>query len=101
MFIRLALTAKVDHVTLDPVGAEIIRVVARRILADETGKITIGTEAVRLTREGIPSPGDRRAQLYGRPMKGGPWTGHALKHIMCSEAALGYLMHGGAAAPGR
>ena len=50
--------AKVDHVALDPVGAEIIREVARRILADETGKITIGTEAVRLTREGIPSPGD-------------------------------------------
>jgi len=59
------------------------------------GKITVGTEAVRLTREGIPSPGDRRAQLYGRPVKGGPWTGHTLKHIVCSEAALGYLMHGG------
>ena len=28
-------------------------------------------------------------------MKGGPWTGHTLKHILCSEAALGYLMHGG------
>jgi hypothetical protein len=59
--------AKVDHVTLNPVGAEIIREVAWRILADQTGKITIGTEAVRLTRQDIPSPGDRRAQLYGRP----------------------------------
>jgi site-specific DNA recombinase len=95
VYVRLAPMAKVDHVMLDPVGAEIIREVARRILADETGKITIGTEAVRLTREGIPSPGDRRAQLYGRPVKGGPWTGHTLKHILCSEAALGYLMHGG------
>jgi site-specific DNA recombinase len=85
--------AKIDHVELDPVGAEIIREVARRILADETGKITIGTEAVRLTREGILSPSNRRAQLYGRPMKGGPWNGHRLKHILCSEAALGYLMH--------
>jgi len=28
-------------VALDPVGAEIIREVARRILADETGKITV------------------------------------------------------------
>ena len=64
MYVRLAPMAKVNHVTLNPVGAEIIREVARRILADETGKITIGTEAVRLTREGIPSPGDRRAQLY-------------------------------------
>jgi DNA invertase Pin-like site-specific DNA recombinase len=95
MYVRLVPVGKVDHVALDPVGAEIIREVARRILADETGKITIGTEAVRLTREGIPSPGDRRAQLYGRPVKGGPWTGHTLKHILCSEAALGYLMHGG------
>ena len=45
MYVRLAPTAKVDHVALDPVGAEIIREVARRILADETGTITIGTEA--------------------------------------------------------
>ena len=71
MYVRLAPMPKINHVALDPVGAEIIREVARRILADETGKITIGTEAVRLTREGIPSPGDRRAQLYGRPVKGG------------------------------
>ena len=55
MYVRLAPMAKIDHVALDPVGAEIIREVARRILADETGKITVGTEAVRLTREGIPS----------------------------------------------
>ncbi len=95
MYVRLAPMGKVDHVALDTVSAEIIREVARRILADETGKITVGTEAVRLTRTGIPSPSDRRAQLYGRPMKGGPWTGHTLKHILCSEAALGYLMHGG------
>ena len=79
---------------LDPVGAEIIREVARRLLADETGKITVYTEAVRLSRAGVPSPGDRRAQLYGRPLKGGPWTGHTIKHILCSEAALGYLIHG-------
>jgi site-specific DNA recombinase len=52
MYVRLAPMARIDHVELDPVGAEIIREVARRILADETGKITIGTEAVRLTREG-------------------------------------------------
>jgi hypothetical protein len=95
MYVRLVPMGKVDHVALDEVGAEIIREVARRILADQTGKITIGTEAVRLTREGIPCPGDRRAQLSGRPVKGGPWTAHTLKHILCSEAALGYLMHGG------
>ena len=95
MYVRLAPMAKIDHVALDPVGAEIIREVAQRILADETGKITVFTEAVRLSRAGIPAPNDRRAQLYGRPLKGGPWTGHTLKHILCSEAALGYLLHGG------
>ena len=75
MYVRLAPTAKVDHVEIDSVAAEIIREVARRILADETGKITCATEAARLTREGIPSPSDRRAQLYGRPVKGGAVDG--------------------------
>ena len=95
MYVRLAPTAKIDHVALDPVAVEITREAARRILSDETGKITGATEAARLTREGIPSPSDRRAQLYGRPVKGGPWTAKTVKHILCSEAALGYLMHDG------
>jgi site-specific DNA recombinase len=60
MFVRLAPTAKVDHVEIDPVASEVVREVARRILADETGKITCATEAARLNREGIPTPGDRR-----------------------------------------
>ena len=68
---------------------------ARRILSDETGKITVATEAARLNREGVPCPSDRRAQLYGRPVTGGTWTGSALKHILRSEAALGYLLHEG------
>jgi len=93
MYVRLAPTAKVDHVEIDPVAAEVIREAARRILADETGKITCATEAARLNREGIPSPSDRRAQLYGRQMGGGAWTAKTVKHILCSEAALGYLMH--------
>ena len=95
LYVRLAPTAKVDHVALDTVAVEIAREVARRILSDETGKITVATEAARLTREGVPSPADRRARLYGRPVKGGPWTAKTLKHILCSEAALGYLMHDG------
>lgn len=94
-YVRLAPTAKVDHVEIDSVAAEVIREVARRILADETGTITCATEAARLTREGVFSPSDRRAQLYGRTVNGGPWTAKTVKHILCSEAALGYLMHGG------
>jgi len=95
MFVRLVPTGKVDHVEIDPVASEVIREVAQRILADETGKITCATEAARLTREGVPSPSDRRAQLYGRKLSGGPWTAKTVKHILCSEAALGYLMHDG------
>lgn len=97
MYVRLVPMGKVDHVAVDPVAAEVIREVARRILADETGTITCATEAFRLTREGVPSPDDRRAQLYGRPVKGGPWNPKTVKHILCSEAALGYLMHDGRA----
>jgi site-specific DNA recombinase len=95
MFVRLAPGAKVDHVELDPVASEISREIARRVLADETGKITPATESARLNREGIPNPGDRRAQLYGRPVSGKPWTAKTVQYILCSEAALGYLIHGG------
>ncbi|WP_349259739.1 hypothetical protein [Actinospica sp.] len=55
--------------------------------------ITYSTEAVRLTREGIPSPADHRAMLYGREPKGSIWRPATLKGILTSEAALGYLMH--------
>jgi site-specific DNA recombinase len=95
MFVRLSPTAKVDHVAIDDVAAEVIREVARRILADTTGKITCATEAARLNREQVPAPSDRRAQLYARPAKGHAWTAKTVKHILTSEAALGYLMHDG------
>jgi site-specific DNA recombinase len=95
MFVRLSPTARIDHVEIDDVAAEVIREVARRILADETGKVTCATEAARLNREGIPAPSDRRAQLYARPMKGHVWTPKTVQHILTSEAALGYLMHDG------
>jgi hypothetical protein len=99
MYVRLVPTGKVDHVEIDPVASEVIRGVAERILAadDEDGspRITCATEAVRLTRAGVPSPSDRLAQLYGRPVSGRPWTAKTVKHILCSEAALGFLMHDG------
>jgi site-specific DNA recombinase len=95
MFVRLSPTARIDHVAIDEVAAAIIREVARRILADETGDITYNTEAARLNREGVPAPSDRRAELYARKPKGHVWTGKTVAHILTSEAALGYLMHGG------
>jgi len=95
MFVRLSPTARIDHVAIDEVAAEVIREVARRILADETGDITYNTEAARLNREAVPAPSDRRAELYARKPKGHVWTGKTVQHILTSEAALGYLMHGG------
>lgn len=100
-YIRLVPMGKVDHVAIDEIAAEIIRDVARRILTDMTGKITCATEAARLNRLGVPSPSDRRAQLYGRPLKGNPWTAKSVRSILISEAALGYLMHGGRPVIGR
>ncbi len=95
LYVRLSPTARIDHVEVDEVAAGVIREVARRILADETGKVSVATEAARLNRERVPSPADRRAQIYARPEKGGAWLPKTVKHILTSEAALGYLMHGG------
>ena len=94
-FVRLIATGKVDHVAVDETASEIVRTVAERLLADDSGKITVATEAVRLTRAGVLSPADHRAVMYGREPKGGPWSPKTLAGILTSEAALGYLMHGG------
>ncbi|WP_367132290.1 MULTISPECIES: recombinase family protein [Streptomyces] len=92
-FVRLIPTGNVDHVEIDPVAALIIRDVAERILADETGTVTCATEAARLTRAGVLSPADHRAVMYGRKPSGRIWTPKTLKGILTSEAALGLLMH--------
>ncbi|MBR7837183.1 recombinase family protein [Actinospica durhamensis] len=86
---------RVEAVVLDEEAAAIIREVANRILNDDTGTITVYTEAVRLTRAQVPSPSDRRAILYGREPKGTPWTALGIKGILMSPAALGHLVHKG------
>jgi len=95
MYIRLHPGGKIDHVEIDPVAYAVLSSVVERLLADQTGKITVHTEAVRLTRAGVPSPEDRRAQLYGRELKGLQWWGPVLHRMLLSEAALGFLMHNG------
>ncbi|WP_058047147.1 recombinase family protein [Streptomyces roseifaciens] len=92
-FVRLIPTGKVDHVELDPVASLILRDVAERILADETGTVTVHTEAARLNRAGVLSPADHRSVMYGRKPKGTLWNAKALKRMLVSEASLGYLMH--------
>lgn len=100
MYVRVNLAGKVDHVAIDEVAAPIIRDVARRILTDKTGKITPTTEARRLNRAGVLSPSDRKAQIYGRPIKGKTWSAPSLTYILKGEAALGYLTHKGRAVIG-
>ena len=93
--------AKVSKVVLDDVAAEILKNVKDRILAafnaQVNGKIeiTVSTEAARLNREKVPSPRDRLRQLYGKDMEGDAWSSGALRTMLRSEAALGYLMHKG------
>ncbi|PYC77476.1 recombinase family protein [Streptomyces tateyamensis] len=95
-YVRLHPAGKVERVEIDPVAAEIIRTVARRILADETGTVTCATKAARLTRAGVPTPSRHRATLYGREPEGpGVWEGRVIKRMLISEAALGFLMHKG------
>jgi site-specific DNA recombinase len=94
-FVRKAPTSKVERVEIDPDAAKVIQNVARRILADTTGTITTFTEAARLNRAGVLSPADHRAVMYGREPKGHTWTATTLRTILISEAALGFLMHGG------
>ncbi|MEU7039857.1 recombinase family protein [Streptomyces varsoviensis] len=104
-YVRIHHRAGIDHVALDhgetmpddirdmEDAAKNMRTIARRILADQTDEITPDTEAARMTRAGHLSPQDHRRVLNGREPKGSPWDGTALRRMLISEAALGYLMH--------
>jgi site-specific DNA recombinase len=93
MHVRLAHGQKVDHTELEPESAATAREVARRILADESGQVTVFSEAARLTRAGVFSPSDWSRVMYGQEPKGVPWSGQAVRKIMLSDASLGYLTH--------
>ncbi|MET9375708.1 recombinase family protein [Streptomyces sp. NPDC002992] len=94
-FVRDIPTGPVSHVVQHEHAAGILRTVAERILADQTGEVTPHTEATRLTRLGELSPSDHLRALYGKPPQGTAWNGPALRRMLLSEAAMGYLMHGG------
>ncbi|MFD9904837.1 recombinase family protein [Streptomyces sp. NPDC059063] len=94
-YVRLTPTGRVDHVEHDPIAKEIICNVAERILADETGMITVNTEATRLNREGVLSPRDYRRVAYGKEPRGTLWTGVTVADLLTSEGSLGYLLHKG------
>ena len=94
-YVRLTPMGKVDHIEFDQEAAEVLWQAKERLLTDDTGRITVATEAARLNRAAVLSPADRRAVLYGREPKGRRWTAKGLKGILTSEAALGYLLHEG------
>lgn len=77
-YVRLTPNGKVDHVIHHPFASANIRNVAERILTDESGTITVDTEAARMTREGILSPKDHLAVMYGREPQNRRWTGITL-----------------------
>ncbi|MEV0443996.1 recombinase family protein [Streptomyces spectabilis] len=106
-YVRLHAKANIDHVALDA-GEDFpeeirerenavanLRNVAQRILADRTDEITPHSEAARLTRSGAYSPADHERVMSDKEPRGGPWDGEALRKMLISEAALGYLMHAG------
>ncbi|MFD0165810.1 recombinase family protein [Streptomyces decoyicus] len=93
-FVRLVIGGKIDHVELHPHASIVIRLVARRILADPEHN-TPSSEAARLNRAGELAPVDHLAVMYGKPARDRPWQPTSLKNILLSEAALGYLMHNG------
>lgn len=92
-YVRLVPNGKIDHVEIDPEAAAVIREVAERILDDESGTVTVATESVRLNRSRVLAPKDHRAVMYGREPEGAVWTAKMLRSILCSQAALGYLIH--------
>ncbi|WP_229696659.1 recombinase family protein [Streptomyces lasiicapitis] len=94
-FVRLIPMGRVHHVEHDPDAKKILCNVAERILADETGTITVNTEAARLNREGILSPRDYRRVKYGKEPRRTLWTGVMIKELLTSEGSLGYLLHRG------
>ncbi|MEV5849354.1 recombinase family protein [Streptomyces sp. NPDC051985] len=95
MYVRRVPMGKVEKIVFHPDSSKEIRNVAKRILTDTTDKITISTEIARLSREGVLTPRDLLAVMYGRKPKMRPWTYQTLRGILWSEAALGYLMHKG------
>lgn len=90
--VRKVMGGKIDHVELHPHASEVIRDVARRILADPEN-VSTSCEAARLNRAGEASPADHLATMYGKLAGGRPWAPQSLKNILLSEATLGFLMH--------
>jgi hypothetical protein len=92
-YVRTSHVGRIDRVEVDPEPAKVMRDVARRILADQTGTITPHTEAARLNRAGVLSPADYKAVKGGKEPFGSLWSARGLIHILTSERSLGYLMH--------
>ncbi|MGP4112689.1 recombinase family protein [Streptomyces sp. 4N509B] len=71
-YVRTVPNGRVEGVELHPHAAEVLREIARRILADPEN-VTCSSEAARLNRLGELSPSDHLAVMYGRPARGRPW----------------------------
>ncbi len=83
-YVRKVMGGKIDQVELHPHASEVLRNVARRILADPDN-VTCSSEAARLNRAGELSPADHLAVMYGKPSGGRPWLPQSLKNILCQK----------------
>ncbi|WP_243460023.1 recombinase family protein [Streptomyces sp. M54] len=84
-YVRKVMGGKIDQVELHPHASEVLRNVARRILADPDN-VTCSSEAARLNRAGEPSPADHLAVTYGKLTGGRPWLPQSLKNILSRKA---------------
>lgn len=76
----------------NPHASAVMRLVARRILADPE-QVTPSSGAARRNRAGELAPADHLAVMYGKPARGRPWYPSTVRAILLSEAALGFLTH--------
>jgi DNA invertase Pin-like site-specific DNA recombinase len=94
-YVRIGENRKVDHIAIDEYVLAYLEDTADRLLADETGLVTLASECRRLTAAKILTPSDYRRFKKGLEQTGAAWDDTSLREILTSPATLGYLMRKG------
>jgi hypothetical protein len=88
-YVRTTPTGRIDHVEIDPESAKVIRKVARRILADETGTKTPHRRGRAAEPGRCAVPERLQDCVGGREPEGALWSARTLIHILTSEGGSG------------